>query len=321
MTSREGCLGKVQDADIKIVIDRIEKELDEYFKAIYPGYSKLISSERDPYLKHIDSLSHFYFYLNYLLDKYKDFFNAKPADAFILFYSKIASDAISIRQCLLLGQLISAISIERNIFETYVDTRLIIEKDTKERLVLYSDYEFIQIWLKQLEYQNYIDELEKKVDIDEEEKETLESLKRHLDGLISNEEMPRILENYNRVKDNYHPKYPFHWAWKIFKDDRNGRNPSISSICKSLGIYNDYLQVYVTNSFAVHNSPLMKNFLDRGKGISSIPNFSQSIIPITAISMNFAIETIKLILSCIKFPDLIEIEFYLNYLYKKTFID
>jgi len=30
--------------------------------------------------------------------------------------------------------------------------------------------------------------------------------------------MEVIESNYQKVKVNYHPKYPYHWAWKIYKD-------------------------------------------------------------------------------------------------------
>ena len=308
-------------AKVENILKEINDDLNKYFSFIYPGYKDNLDKERKPYLKHIDSLSEFYFYTNYLLDKYKNFFATIPSNAFSLFYSKIASDVISVRQCLLLGQLLSAVSIERNIFETYVDTKLILAANTEERLNLFADYEYVQIWLKTNEYQKFIDQLENKENRNQKEEETLNSVKEHLAGLLGNEQLPQVLENYERVKENYHPKFPFHWAYKIFKDERNGRNPSLSSICKSLGIYHDYLQVYVTNSFAVHNSPLMRNFLDRGHGISSIPNFNRNIIAIAGITLNFAEEVTFMILKHINFPDFEKSKLYLENLYARTFID
>ena len=153
----------------QMTIDRIDKDIDNYIKLIFPGYKDYLEKERAPYIKYLDSLSDFHLFLNYLLDKYNKFFNSVPANAFSLFYAKIGSDVLSVKQCLYFGQLISAVSIERNIFETYVDTMLIIEKDTEKRLVLYSDYEFVQIWLALSEYQNYISELDKKVEKNDKE--------------------------------------------------------------------------------------------------------------------------------------------------------
>ena len=134
-------------------------------------------------------------------------------------------------------------------------------------------------------------------------------------------ERPLIVENYNKVKDNYHPNYPYHWAWKIFSKERSGRNPSLTSICKSLGIYEDFLSVYSTNSAAVHNTPLMRNFLTGGKGVTSTPNFTEGISLIAGISLEYAIEIIISILKYIRFPDFDEIEYYLNHLYAKTYLD
>jgi hypothetical protein len=309
---------KSKEIIISEVVKEIDAEMDSYIAHIYEPYKKVLNSKRAPYQKQLDFLSNFYVLLHFISDKYRNFFNTLPVNALGLFYSKIGSDIISIRQCLFMGQLLSASSIERNIFETYVDTLLILENDTEERIRLYMDYEHVELWLKYEEYKRDLTDLESNPDIAGDQ---IESARYHFNQLFKKEEIPLLVEAYEKIKDNYHPKTPYHWAWKIFKDKIKGQNPKLNFICKYLGIYDDYQQVYSTASLAVHNSPLMRNFLSDGEGMSSIPIFNETLKSIAGISLNLSIEIINKIFRYINFPDVDRIEFYLNHTYKKVFID
>lgn len=303
---------------IEEVVNYYENELKEYINIIHDPYTKLLKDERSPYLYYIDPLSDFYFFLNYLLDRKPGIFSNENNRPLSLFYTKIASDVFSIRQCLYMGQILGAVSLERNIFETYVDTKLILEKETERRLSLYLNYEKVMLWLRIKENKKYLEDLEKEGEISIKKFQTE---KEYFNTLFTDDDIQKINLDYEQVKDDYHPSRPYHWAWKIFKEECSGRNPSIKSICKYLGIYADYLHVYTTNSIVVHNTPLMRNMLQRGEGITSVPNFNDNIKSVAGLSMSFAIETINMILNYINYPNADEIQTYLECQYKKTFID
>jgi hypothetical protein len=300
------------------IFNKYDNQLYQYIKIAYPGFTRLLSEERGPYLEKIDALSDLYWFYNYLLDYNPNLFENVNYKPLALFYTKAASDILSIRQCLFLGQQLSASAIERNIFETFVDLRLILKENTDERLKLYEDYQKVLIWLRLKEYEEYITELEgnKQIKRDIVEKEKARFAEYYDTGVTQD-----IIDNYNSVKVNYHPQYPYHWAWKIFKDQRKDRNPSIAFICKAIDIYDDYLHLYSINSIAIHNQPLMINLLRRGEGITSIPSFNKNTNSIAGLTMSFGIEIITRILEYIRYNKFDEVTTYLNACYKKCFFN
>ena len=284
------------EEDIKKILKFYREELERYKSIATPGLQKLMDEERAPYRKKLDALYDIYMFQNYLIDNFQEFFNNPANKTLSLFFIKASGDLFAIRQCLMVGQLISASSIERNIFETYIDTRLIIEKDTEERSNLYENYQHVLLWDRIKTYKKYLEELDFDTDIPEEVKK---SEKIYYENLYKDINEDAAMKNYEDVKNNYHPKYPYHWAWKIFKDEiKDQRNPNREFLCKKLGIYNDYLHVYSTNSLAVHNQPFMANFMTRKgrEGITSVPVFSETTASIAGISASLVIEIIMMIL-------------------------
>jgi hypothetical protein len=219
----------------------------------------------------------------------------------------------------MVGQLISASSIGRNVFETYVDTRVVLENDTEERSKLYENYQYIQLWLRIVAYKKYLHELEIDTNISEEKKIDEINYYKSLYKDVGEEE---IKNNFEKVKKDYHPKYPFHWAWKIYREEtKDKQNPKLDFICKRLGIYNDYLHVYSTNSLAVHNQPFMANFMTREGSITSVPIFSEITNSIAGISASLVIKIIMLVLEYTKSVKAEDVRLFLNNLFKQSFID
>ena len=130
---------------------------------------------------------------------------------------------------------------------------------------------------------------------------------------LFNEETIKISqENYEKVKDNYMGSNPFHWAWKIFKNELNkGKNPTLSFICKKLGLEKMYYQTYGLNSIVVHSQPPMSNMLIQKGGITPSPNFNETIKNIAASSSSLVIDIILLVLEFAKSPKYQEINDYL----------
>ncbi len=315
MKDKEGCLEN-DEKYIDDILKLYNDELNKYKAIVNPGIKRLIEEERVPYLNQLNALYDIYVFQNYLLDNQQKFFNKPGNQTVSLFFSKVAGNLFSIRQCLNVGQLISASSIERDIFETYIDAKLILEKDTEERIKLYEEYQHVQLWLRLIEYMKYLKELEKDDSMSNEKKA---SEKEYYEKLILNQNENIISENYEKFKVNYHPKFPYSWAWKLFRNEiKDQRNPSREYICKKLGIFNDYLHVYSTSSLIVHNQALMANFMTRENHITSVPIFSQLTSSIAGISASLVLEIILLILKYSESDKYYEIKLYLNYLYKNT---
>ncbi len=294
-------------------------ELNIYKSIAIPGIQKLLEKERTPYLKQLNALNDIYIFQNYLLDSQQSVFTKPSNHTISLYFSKVAGNLFSILQCLYFGQLISASSIERDIFETYVDTKLMLQKDTEERSMLYEEYQHAALWNRMNAYKKYIKALEISNDLSEDKKKSAIEYYEKLYKEINEKE---ICNNYERIKQNYHPRYPYHWAWKIFKNEtKNHNNPTLDFICKKLGLYEDYLQVYSTASLAVHNQPLMANFMTREGAVTSVPIFSEIINSIASISASFVIEIILMALENGESDKVEEIKLFLNYIFKSAFID
>ena len=296
--------------DIQKIIEKYDGECQEYFNKICTGLKRLLAEGHDKYSKQLEFLYHLHLFQNYLLDDQEQYFKTSSTISISAFYSKAASDVLCLYECLRQGQIISSMSIERNIFESFVNLKLILDDDTINRIKLYEEFGYVQQWNRIEEYQKYLQNIKSNKNISNEEKEKEEeSFKK-----IFDDETIRVAhENYNRVKDNYLVGRPFQWAWKIFKDQiQKGRNPSFSFICKQLGIEKMYLQFYSLNSTVVHSTPLMSQMLTQKGGITPAPNFSNPIENIAATSSMLAIDIILLVLKYAKSPKYDEIEDYLN---------
>ncbi len=292
------------------LFDHYEKETQEYFNKIFPGLTRLLSEGREPFRKHINFLYDIHLFQNYLLDDQEKYFKSDASISISTFYSKAASDILCLYQCLNQGQIISSMSIERNIFESFVNLKLILEKDTISRIKLYEEFGYVQQWNRIEEYRKYIDSIMENPQISDEEKKTEED---GYNKLFDAELIKNTSENYLKVKDNYLSGRPFHWAWKIYKDEiQKGRNPSIFFICKKLGIEKMYLQFYSLNSIVVHSQPLMSSMLTQKGGITPAPNFSDPIKNVAATSSILVTDIILLVLSYAKSPKYNEIKDYLN---------
>ena len=167
-----------------------------------------------------------------------------------------------------------AIILLRTLFENLLTIELLLQKDSSERLKLYSDYKYVERW------------------------NNLQANKKLLaKGLIAEERLQKTLDEkyikevetkYNEVKENYHPKIPYHWAWKVFKDKLKNRNPSIYFISKELGYETDYVKLYSTFSIAAHGSPLIENLVTESKSntITLSPIFTKQIVGLGCLALD-----------------------------------
>ncbi len=308
------------DEEIKNnVIQYWDSEIERYKLLVGPGIRQLIDEEREPYKKQLDFLYDAYMFQNYLLDHQDDLLRKYVNNTIMLFFIRAASDLFALRQCLMVGQLVAAATIERNIFQTYVDMRLVLDNDTEERSKLYEEYQYVLLWNRIKTHEKYLAELESDLKVPAEKRN---SEKEYFNHFYKDFDINNIEETYEKVKHNYHPKYPYRWARKIFKNElRDKKKLTLELICRKLGIYDDYIHVYATSSLAVHNQPFVANFMIRKNGITSAPVFNDLLNTIAGVSASFVIEIFIMVLKYSNSEKLEEIEFYLNHIFKQAFIN
>ena len=307
----------VDPTDYDKLLKHFDDECQNYFNKIYPGLSRILEEGKLRFSSHLNFLYHLHLFQNYLLDDQEKYFKTDAAISISTFYSKAASDILCLYECLKQGQIISSMSIERNIFESFVNLKLILEKDTINRIKLYEDFAYVQQWNRIEEYQQYIKNVRSNNNLSEDEKNKEED---SFNKLFDSELIEITQHNYLKVKNNYLEGRSFNWAWKIFKDEvQKNRNPSLSFICNKLGIEKMYLQFYSLNSIVVHSQPLMTNMLTQNGGITPSPNFNDPIKHIAESSSMLVIEIILLVLSFAKSPKLKEIDDYMRVKWLRTF--
>lgn len=296
--------------EIDAIYNNYEEECQKYFNRIYSGLKRILYEGWDKFGQQFDFLYDLYIFQNYLLDIQEQYFQGRASICISSFYSKIASDILSLYQCLRQGQIISSMSIERNIFESFVNLKLIMDKNIEERIKLYEDFAIVQRWNRIQEFNSYIENLERMENVS---KEHIEDEKIYFNRIITPEEVNAIKLDYEKIKENYLLGRPFHWAWKIYKDEiQKGRNPSLSFICDKLDISSLYMQVYSLNSIVVHSESLMTGMLIQDGGITPTANFNDNLKSIAGTSSFIAIDIILLVLKYVRSPKFEEVKLYLQ---------
>lgn len=258
---------------------------DDYRGVTFYTYYGSIENNAAKYTKAIDSLRELYFFQSFLLDsQYKKIFKNVP-DALMLQFSKTAVLTQSIHQSLSVGLQIPANILLRSLFEVFVDTKVLTERDTEYRCKLYSNYYWVSSWLHLNGYQ--------KLKTKQPENEKIANT---FNNLFPQEKKDQIESNYNEVKADYHSIMPYHWAWKIYRAVNKNKNPTTKFLCRQLGLEEDYLRLYSLSSAVVHNSPLQENLIKKGGVTTIAPIFNQNTDATAGMSLNYAIEIILLII-------------------------
>jgi hypothetical protein len=285
--------------DREDIVAKYSSELRKYKNIVSRGLSQYLTENRRPFESTLNSLFDFYLFTSYLSDL-KLFPDDQSLNPIKVLYSKAALSLLAIAHCLRNGIDSEASTLLRSIFETLLNVELILQNDTKERLKLFSDFQYIVEW-NQLQSNR---ELLNKGIIDKD----------HFEQTFTEELIQQVGLNYDKVKSNYNPQYPYHWAWKIFKDELKRKNPSISFICEKLGKEYQwaYVKIYSTLSITVHSSPHIINAVSIGNSITMTPRFSQNISSISWLALYFCSKVVKRMVEYLNFQSADEI---------KTFID
>ncbi|MCE1164844.1 MAG: DUF5677 domain-containing protein [Bacteroidetes bacterium] len=282
-----------------------DSEINEYMNFVMPQYLRKINIEKFNYSFVIEKLLSLYFILDYISSKSISIITEK--DSLLGMFSMFKSNLIGIYVLLSNGRQYEANIILRSILELYFDCLLIFENDTEERIRLYSNYEHIIRWKHLEEKYNHLNNDEK-----------INIYKNSSDYFSISEEEVRISHDlFLKYKDDYHPKNPFHWAYKVFATGlRKTRNPNYYDICKYLGDdYLDlYLSLYTTLSIPVHGHSIGTDYFkekDRNV-ITSNPKYNDNITSTVYFALQYVeISSLK-IMENLKKPDLENIKNYIN---------
>ncbi len=265
-----GCTFHMQtEADI---VRKFNSEFQRYVKIVEPGLEKLLSDKAAPYQSMLRYLKDFYFYMCYLVDH-----GLIPNDskhvAFRTLTAKASMSVFGMYNLLMNGVVTEAVISLRSLFEVYVNLKLIVEKDTESRSRLYENFEFV-------ERRN---NLEANLTLLTNGNLTLAQFERS----IGPSTVDKIKSEFNSVKNDYHPKQPFHWAWKIYGGPKN---PSLRFISDSLGLSFDYVKVYGSTSISTHASASLVNIVSDGNAITLAPQFPILISSYTCIALDYCAE-------------------------------
>src|SRR5262249_18071743 len=137
---------------------------------------------------------------------------------------------------------------------------LIMQTDTPERCLLYTDYEKASRWFAMRDYERLKDSGEI----------TVQEFAVH----FSATQVATISAEYANVKANYHPSQPgtFGWAWKVFAKGQHDKNPTLKQIAKHLGRGSEYVRLYSVLSAISHPSSIGRKAMTTSDGLT-VPCF------------------------------------------------
>lgn len=280
-------------------INKIKNDIEKFIERVDVPYQNYLLNNQEKYSKSIYSLEYFYFVTNYISTM--KFSSVDDELVLLGLFTKASMDLYGIHYCLKHGLETQAQQIARGLYETYITVELILKEDVNARLKLFHDFHHIQRW-------NHVD-FNMKINSEYD-----------LNGFYSNPEyLKKLNENFEEVKNNYHPKSPTHWAWKIFKDKVKNRNPSMLDICRYLGDFylNEYAMTYPTASLSSHPNQVVADYFKKSDKernvIVNAPNYTNLTINISGISLGYCSKITNNILNYFKITDYKNIIEFINY--------
>lgn len=285
------------------IIQKYDRIIKDYYDHAINDVFPILNNKRKVYDFILNKLNSFYFITTFISSKCGMKTKNQSEDAFFTIYNKAALDLLGIFHCLYNGLEIQAGIIYRSLYESYINCIFILKEETEERIKLFYNYQFIGRWEHiQNSLKNnpkYIEEME-----------------------IPAEKLKQFKEEYELLINDYNIKYPYHWAYKIFKDDLNGKNPSLFTLCKSLGeeYVKEYNSVYSISSNQTHPSSIVGNhfiFKEQDSNINiNSPMYNDGIVSTGILSLYYCGNIILEIIKYFKIDNLDEILTYI-----KSFLD
>jgi hypothetical protein len=256
------------------IIQRHDHALAAYLTAVNEKAPAYITRQRAPYMDILNAGKNYYGYMSYVLDQMDA--TSGPHSPMVL-YVQAAEALDGMLACLWNGCATSAFSVLRALFETEITLALMTERDVEVRARLYSEYEHVGRWQNLHNMQELVAEgLLSRTDFDA----------KYPPDIIR-----EINDGYDRVKANYNPNRPNHWAWDILRRPSNNAtwNPSLKSVCSHLRRLYDYNMLYTPLSMVAHASSRSRVALSTPDGqITLGPNYSERTAEFVMMGLGFA---------------------------------
>lgn len=259
----------------------IEDEFEEYFREVEPKLYRYVIDGRKLYDEILSKLHELYIFTSFLIDKEK-IANRDAHPSLMLLYIKLSLSLHGIYRCLRNGIITEAVILVRGLFEVLLNIELITNGDLRQNSKLFEDFIFLA--------QN------KKIVDKKEELRNGTINQKDYDEYFESVNVIEIESNFEKVKNNYHPKNPKHWAWKLLKNECKGRNPSIYHICKKFGYGDIYKMLYSPFSQMVHGTSLISNIMAENNSITPTPIFSNLTNNLGYISLDLSTQGLKIII-------------------------
>jgi hypothetical protein len=279
------------------ILAKYDQEFHQYANKVMPAFPNFLQAARQPYEPFLKRIHDFYLFSSFLVDEHL-FPNDPKYVPLRTLYAKSSLSLFAVYLCLRNGLVTEVAVLLRSLFETYVNALLILQTDVDNRLTLFDDFRFVERW-------NNIQANRKLV-----EQGKLSAT--DFGSTFSHELIKEVEDKFNSIRENYHPRSPYHWAWKIFRDQtKDHRNPSLKLIAESLGLSVDYVKLYGALSISVHNSPNLLNLVSSGGAISLAPSFTNQIYRMGGLTIDYVGKIIDLIVTYLAFRNPEEIHTYI----------
>lgn len=281
--------------EAQAVLDKYNKILQDYANKVMPHFEPSMDRQRQPYQPFYKKLFDFYLLTSYLTES-KLFPDDGSLQGLRILYAKSCHSFFGVYSCLKNGLASEGAVILRSLFETKLNVKLTLKNDTQQRDRLFFEFHVVEKWnnlqAKRLLLRNAV--------ISQED----------FDSGYVHDEITQIEAEYARIKENYHLKQPYQWAWKIFQPELKGKNPTIKIIADELGLSDDYVRVYSALSLSSHGSPNLKNILTSSGYISTAPIFNDLIFTVGCLTVGYLADIIRDLSLFLKFGDKDDISIY-----------
>ncbi len=256
-------------------------QFNAYLAHVGSGIQDYLVQGARPYQDFLNDILRFYIFMSFLVDSGK-LPPGKEIAPLMSLYSKAGLSLFGVIICLQNGLVSEASILLRPIFENLVTVETIVQNTAYQSMGLYCGYEDVLKWMN----------LEENKKLVTEGKAEAEQFKL----FFTPERQKEVQARYEAIKHNYHPKKPHHWAWRIFKNELKGGNPSIRFLARKLSLDEEYLRVYSSSSLMVHCAPQIKNIMIYNDSISLAPDFSDLIYTMGIKGLQYSCSIVKAII-------------------------
>lgn len=257
------------------ILEKYDKLLEQYNNLFMPMYLGMMNSESKPFKKLYKGLFDFYKFTNYLLDN-----NFIPRDeqneTIRLLYASASKSFFGIIVLLEHGVPLNAVVNTRQLLETMLYIKYILNDDTEKRINVFNNFIFRSRWLA----------------IERDKKMLKDSIitKEEFEDKYSDELIKQSKKDYDDVKEDYAGNS---WFKKLLKQDGYG-NGSIEDLADHLGYKLDYDRIYRLFSNMVHGNTIALSMVDK----TSAPTFKkENIEGVSFIALGYMSEIVKIIVN------------------------